>query len=135
RALPGENKAATVAWLLSAAVVAVIGLWRARAASGRGDEVAAVALVGLTAVLVSPVSWIHHLVWLPLVIGVLLGTGRHWRQWVVATAVWVFFVVRVPWLGSHAAASGTLVPLGRIVQDGYGLMTLVLLFSLPTRMT
>ncbi|MBV9098636.1 MAG: DUF2029 domain-containing protein, partial [Frankiaceae bacterium] len=131
RALPGHDHAVTVAWLLSAAAVAVIGLWRARAMSRRGDEVAAVALVGLTAVLVSPVSWIHHLVWLPLVLGVLGGAGRDVRRAVLAIAVWVFFVLRVPWLGSHAAASRNFVPLGRIVQDGFGLMALVLLVWLP----
>jgi len=135
RALPGHSHAVTAAWLISAAAVALIGLWRARAASRRGDEVAAVALMGLTAVLISPVSWIHHIVWLPLVLGVLLDQGRQWRQLAIATAVWAFFVVRVPWLGSHAAASRTLVPLGRIVQDGFGLMCLVLLCSLPARMT
>ena len=135
RALPGHRNAVTVAWLISAAVVAAIGLWRARAASRGGDETAAIALVGLVAVLVSPVSWIHHIVWLPLVLGVLLDRGRHWRQVAIAVAVWAFFVVRVPWLGSHAAASGTLVPLGRIVQDGFGLMCLVLLCSVPARMS
>ena len=135
RALPGQSHAVTAAWLVSAAAVAVVGLWRARAASRSGDEVAAVALIGLVAVLISPVSWIHHIVWLPLVLGVLLGQGRRWRQVGIATAVWAFFVVRVPWLGSHAAASRTLVPLGRIVQDGFGLMCLVLLCSLPARMT
>jgi alpha-1,2-mannosyltransferase len=133
RALPGHSSAVTVAWLLSAVVVAVIGLWRARAASRRGDEIAAVALAGLTGFLISPVSWIHHLVWLPLVIGVLLDTGRYWRRWAVAAGIWVFFVVPIPWLGSHAAASGTLVPLGRIVQDGFGLMALVVLLSLSAR--
>jgi alpha-1,2-mannosyltransferase len=135
RALPGHSRAVTVAWLLCAAAAAVIGLRRARAASRRGDHVAAVAIVGLIAVLVSPVSWIHHLVWLPLILGVLLDTGRHWRQWALAGAVWVFFVIPVPWLGSHAAASRTFVPLGRIVQDGFGLIAVVLLLLLPVRMT
>jgi alpha-1,2-mannosyltransferase len=135
RALPGHGGPVTAAWLASAAIVAAIGLWRARAASRRGGEVAAIAFVGLTAVLVSPVSWIHHIVWLPLVAGVIVDTGQHWRRWAVAGAVWLFFVVRVPWLGSHAAASGTLVPLDRIVQDGFGLMCLVLLCSVPARIT
>jgi alpha-1,2-mannosyltransferase len=133
RALP-DSRAATVAWLLSVAIVAGIGLWRARSASRRRDEVAAVALVGLTAVLVSPVSWIHHLVWLPLVLGVMVGAGRSRRLVIAAVVVWAFFVVRVPWLGSHAAASGKLVPLGRIGQDGFGLMALVLLLTLRARM-
>jgi alpha-1,2-mannosyltransferase len=131
RALPGHDHAVTIAWLVCAAAVAAVGLWRARTMSRRGDELAAVALVGLVAVLVSPVSWIHHLVWLPLVLGVLVGTGRDRRRVVLAIAVWAFFVVRVPWLGSHAAASRNFVPLGRIVQDGFGLMAVVLLFWLP----
>jgi len=135
RALPGHRTAVTVAWLLTATAVAVIGLWRARAAAGRGDEVAAIALVGLTAVLVSPVSWIHHFVWLPLVIGVLLHEGRNWRQRLLAAVILAFFVVPVPWLGSHAAATRNLVPLGRIIQDGFGLMALVLLILLPVRMS
>lgn len=135
RALPGHSRAVTVAWLVTAVVAATIGLWRARSLSRRGDEVAAIAVVGLTAVLVSPVSWIHHLVWLPLVAGVLLGEARRWQQWLVSAAIVGFFVVPVPWLGSHAAATRNLVPLGRIVQDGFGLMAAVLLFLLPARMS
>ena len=135
RALPGHSTAVTVAWLLTATAVAVIGLWRARSAAGRGDEVAALALVGLTAVLISPVSWIHHFVWLLLVIGVLLHEGRYWKDWLFAAAIVVFFVVPVPWLGSHAAATRNLVPLGRIVQDGFGLMAIVLMLLLPVRMS
>lgn len=135
RALPGHSRAVTVAWLLSAAVVAAVGLWRAWAASRGGHEVAALALVGLTAVLISPVSWIHHFVWLPLVAGVVLGSGRRWQQWVIAAVIVGFFVVPVPWLGSHAAATRNLVPLGRIIQDGFGLMAVVLLFLLPARMS
>ncbi|MDQ1748674.1 MAG: alpha,2-mannosyltransferase [Frankiaceae bacterium] len=132
RALPGHDHGVTAAWLACAAAVAAVGLWRARAMSRRGDELAAVALVGLVAVLVSPVSWIHHLVWLPLVLGVLVGAGRDLRRVVLAITVWVFFVLSVPWLGSHAAASRSFVPLGRIVQDGFGLMAVVLVLWLPT---
>jgi len=135
RALPGHSRAVTVAWLLSAAIVAAVGLWQARSLSGRGHEIGAIAIVGLTAVLISPVSWIHHFVWLPIVIGVLLHDGRNWRQWLFAAAIFVFFVVPVPWLGSHAAATRNLVPLGRIVQDGFGLMAIVLMLLLPVRMS
>jgi alpha-1,2-mannosyltransferase len=50
-------------WLLLAAVVVVIGFWRARKAALAGDELAAMTLAGLVGVLVSPVSWVHHIIW------------------------------------------------------------------------
>lgn len=51
-------------WLLLAAAVAGIGLWRARRAALGGDELAGMTLAGLVGVLVSPVSWVHHVIWI-----------------------------------------------------------------------
>lgn len=53
----------TVLWLLS--VLGVLAVWfvRCRRAAARGDEVLGLALTGLVSVLISPVAWIHHLVW------------------------------------------------------------------------
>jgi alpha-1,2-mannosyltransferase len=47
-------------------VLAVLAVWfvRSRAAVARGDEVAGFAFTGIVGVLVSPVTWVHHLVWL-----------------------------------------------------------------------
>lgn len=47
-------------------VLAVLVVWfvRSRAAVGRGDEVAGLAFTGIVGVLISPVTWVHHLVWL-----------------------------------------------------------------------
>ena len=39
-----------------------LGLSRARAARADGDELTAFTLVGLTANMISPISWTHHLV-------------------------------------------------------------------------
>ena len=55
---------ARLPWLLLAGVVLVVGFWRARKAALGGDELAAVTLTGIVGVLVSPVSWVHHIVWL-----------------------------------------------------------------------
>ncbi len=52
-----------VAWLVLAGSLAVFGLWRARRAAMAGDELAGLTLAGLVGVLVSPVSWVHHIVW------------------------------------------------------------------------
>ena len=54
---------ARLPWLILAALVVVVGFWRARRAAAAGDELAAVTLTGMIGVLVSPVSWVHHIVW------------------------------------------------------------------------
>jgi alpha-1,2-mannosyltransferase len=51
-------------WLILAGVLAIIGLWRARRAALGGDELAGLTLAGLVGVLVSPVSWVHHIIWI-----------------------------------------------------------------------
>ncbi|MGW6732888.1 glycosyltransferase 87 family protein [Streptomyces sp. NPDC055013] len=61
------------AWVLTAAVVGTTGLGVAVAAELRGERAWAVTVCGVTALLVSPVSWSHHWVWcVPVVL--LLGT-------------------------------------------------------------
>ncbi|MFJ8001132.1 glycosyltransferase 87 family protein [Streptomyces sp. NPDC096310] len=52
--------------LWAVCVLAVLAVWayRARAAVRAGDDRAGFALTGLAACLVSPVTWVHHLVWL-----------------------------------------------------------------------
>ncbi|HVQ96380.1 MAG TPA: glycosyltransferase 87 family protein [Mycobacteriales bacterium] len=61
--LLGSPAAARPAWYLAAAVVAGLGLAAAAAAARAGYEVEGVVLCGLTGVLVSPISWTHHWVW------------------------------------------------------------------------
>jgi len=119
-------------WLASAVVVAVLGYRQAVRSHRAGDEVGGVALTGLLAVLLSPVAWIHHLVWLPLVVGVLAGAARGWPERLRAAGVWLFFVLKLPWWGRSLVAHGVPVA-GRLVQDSYGLMALVLLLTVRPR--
>ncbi|MBA3489001.1 MAG: DUF2029 domain-containing protein [Longispora sp.] len=86
-----------IIWVLLAVVVAAFGLYRAVKAHRAGDELAAVTLAGLTGVLVSPVSWTHHLYWIvpALVIAVdaaLDATGPVRRAWLAGIGVvyWSF---------------------------------------------
>jgi alpha-1,2-mannosyltransferase len=95
-------------WLPLAAGALVWGLQRAVRAHDQGYELAAVALVGLTILLVSPISWQHHAVWLVVVFGVLAAWAETPLQWTgVATALG-FFCLPLPslgsaWLGHHQA--------------------------------
>lgn len=79
------------AWLLPAVVVGAIGLWLAYRAP---RERWGVLLTGLTALLVSPISWSHHWVWCVPLIAVLLAEGHR----VLAALTAVLFTVRTLWL-------------------------------------
>jgi alpha-1,2-mannosyltransferase len=108
------------------AVVAVVGYRRVVIVQA-SDEVAGVALTGLLAVLLSPVAWIHHLVWLPLVIGTVAADGRSRRRVAAAIGLTTFFILSVPWIGFHMLHTAWPQPLARVVQDGFGLMAVALL--------
>ena len=62
RLLDGSDVARPL-WLGVAAAVGVLGLAGAAALSAAGRELAGIALCGLTGLLVSPISWTHHWVW------------------------------------------------------------------------
>jgi alpha-1,2-mannosyltransferase len=54
---------ARLPWLAAALLVACLGLAIAAATHRAGRELAGIGLVGLVGVLVSPISWSHHWVW------------------------------------------------------------------------
>ncbi|TYB47085.1 DUF2029 domain-containing protein [Nonomuraea sp. PA05] len=120
-------------WLVIVAVVGWFGFRGARDAYQRGDTLTAVALVGLMAVLLSPVAWIHHLAWVVVVLAAIVGDGRDPVRLRVAAGVWLYYVVPVPWWGSaliSAKIPGVSLVLGKIVQNGFGLGAVALVWLL-----
>ncbi|MFB4269312.1 glycosyltransferase 87 family protein [Nonomuraea sp. GTA35] len=120
-------------WLAIVAVVGWHGFRGARETYQAGDSLTAVALVGLMAVLLSPVAWIHHLAWVVVVIAAIVGDGRDPVRLRVAAGVWLYYVVPVPWWGvSLIAAQIPVVSLvlGKIVQNGFGLGAVALVWLL-----
>ncbi|MFF3751599.1 glycosyltransferase 87 family protein [Streptomyces sp. NPDC002018] len=103
-------------WL--ACVLVVLALWahRARAAVRDGDDRAGFALTALAACLVSPVTWVHHLVWVIPALVVLADTALRGERkerrapsvlpvlsapsalWVVCAALYVILCSSVVWL-------------------------------------
>lgn len=85
--------------LVAIAITAVLALlaWRALDSSDRLGKLLVVELFGL---LLSPISWTHHWVWLvPLVIWLLQGPLREWRSARILGWSWlVLALVGVPWL-------------------------------------
>lgn len=121
-------------WLVCVAIVVFFGFRAARRAWSDGDEIRGIAITGLIAVLVSPVAWIHHLAWLVVVFGAIVGDGRDRRRIALAAGVWLFYLLQVPWWGITMLAHHTGPRfLGRIVQDAYGLGALGLLLLLRSR--
>lgn len=121
------------AWLAGAAAVGWFGLRGAARAARRGHELVGVAVAGLVGVLLSPISWINHLVWLVLILGVLVGDGRRRARLLVAGLLWAVLVLRLPYVGHHLAGTGPWW-LAEMLQDSYGLACLVVVLALPRAM-
>jgi len=90
-----------VAGIVATAVLAVLA-WRA--VGGAADRLGAVIIVSLFGLLLSPISWTHHWVWLiPLMIWLLHGPLRDERGARVLGWGWlVLTLIGVPWLLSFA---------------------------------
>ncbi|GGY32868.1 glycosyltransferase 87 family protein [Streptomyces djakartensis] len=109
----------------AAGVVVVLAVWalRARRAADAGDWTAAFALTGLAACLVSPITWVHHLVWLLPSFAVLVRTG-HLR---IAAALYAVLCSSVVWLWFDDASGID----GFLGGNTYAWITLGLLLWLP----
>ncbi|MBG0827067.1 DUF2029 domain-containing protein [Planomonospora sp. ID67723] len=120
-------------WVALVAVVGWYGFRHARRALLGGDGTTAVALVGLMAVLLSPVAWIHHLAWAVVVLGAIAGDGRDPVRVRVAAGVWLYYVLPIPWWGVAIKAAEVPVVspvLGKVVQNAFGLGALGLVWLL-----
>ncbi|MBT0771146.1 DUF2029 domain-containing protein [Kineosporia sp. J2-2] len=117
--------------LLLVVAVLAAALPLARRFDRLGEPVAVVAVVGMTAYLISPVSWVHHMHWGVVVIGAVLGDGRDLRRAAVALAGAVLLWIRMPWWGANLLA-GDEVPnaLARVVQNSYSWWALLALLAL-----
>jgi alpha-1,2-mannosyltransferase len=89
--LGDSSRTTTVAGLAVSAVLAVLGCLVAAHWWRHGEKVFAVALVGLTTCLASPLSWTHHYVWiLPMAMAVLSSGVPRWARYV--GGFWVAWV-------------------------------------------
>jgi alpha-1,2-mannosyltransferase len=116
-----------VLWIVAIVVALAYGLRAAVEAHRVGDELRAVTITGLVSVLVSPISWIHHLVWVVPALAVIIGVGRNWRRTAIAFLVAAFFVARLPYFGHDELKTGLLAAL---LKDSYGFACIALLVYL-----
>lgn len=84
----GTESPSTLLWLVCIAVAGVLGVTAAWLAHRNGQELLAVALVGMTMCAVSPFAWGHHWVWFVLLavylVHLIIASGRRLQadvQW------------------------------------------------------
>ncbi|MEU7586730.1 glycosyltransferase 87 family protein [Micromonospora sp. NPDC049230] len=122
-------------WLLL--VVTVLAVWavRVRRAVRDGDERAGFALTGVAACLVSPVTWVHHLVWLVPGLVVLAASTLPWPP-VDATALrrarsgavgYVVLCSGLVWVFANGSAG----PWGSVGANAYVWVSVGMLALLP----
>ncbi|MFK3980312.1 glycosyltransferase 87 family protein [Micromonospora sp. NPDC050397] len=99
----------TLAWLVLVVAALLVWAWRVRRAVAAGDEVAGLALTGALGALVSPVTWVHHLVWLiPALVllvdhGLAAPAGSRRRRALLAFGIiaYVLLCSRLVWVWEH----------------------------------
>ena len=102
-------------YLLVSAVIGVAGLAAATIFARHGDWLTAAAVTGTTSLLVSPVSWTHHWVWIvPALVGLARG-GKGDR--IAAVCGYLLFAVSPLWWTPHS--------LGRPDYGFHGALTVV----------
>jgi alpha-1,2-mannosyltransferase len=128
---------ASLVWIALVLVVLVVWAWRSRQAARLGDEATGLALTGIVGVLISPITWVHHLVWvlpgLILLVDRALAAGPQRRRWwllglaavtyavMCSRLVWAFngkFETFGGWLGSNAYVWLSLIMLVAIPVGG-----------------
>ncbi|HEX9034235.1 MAG TPA: glycosyltransferase family 87 protein, partial [Streptosporangiaceae bacterium] len=107
-------------WRTAASVaVAAGGLWAAWACHRRGRELEAWLTVGIVAQLVSPVSWIHHWVWLAPAVLLVALRSRSYLIWTATGLVTAVMLIGGPEPGGQLVAHGPTwaLPVGALLRE------------------
>jgi alpha-1,2-mannosyltransferase len=142
----------TMLWLSFAAVCCALGLSRAATAHREGDELAAFTLVGLTAVVISPISWSHHLVFVVPAIVVIadlglrrraagrgLGSGSSltgMRHFTAAAGTYLLFLTAPIWWVYHRLPDGSHYDSGLwgvLAENSLAIGVIALIAAMPWR--
>jgi alpha-1,2-mannosyltransferase len=122
-------------WVPLLLATAAVWVWRSRAAVAAGDEVSGLALTGVTMCLVSPVTWVHHLVWLIPALVLLVDNALRApvasarRRLLLSFAAVAYFILisRMVWIWEHDNSGVS----GFLGSNAYLFVSLALLVALP----
>jgi alpha-1,2-mannosyltransferase len=128
---PGEGPALTMLWLALILLVGVAGFALSARLDRLGEQVAVVGVVGMLAVLISPVSWVHHLFWGIVVIGAVVGDGRDWRRVLTGAAGTLWLYLHMPWWGASMVQRGQGPAWwARLLENSYALFAVLSLVAI-----
>lgn len=100
----------TVLWLLLSLVVLVVGMYRARRASAAGNTILGAAIIGSISIVISPVSWEHHAIWLVIAVcAIPFRDPRKWSGWAIVCIV-VLALARPYYLVTLTHFAGSYTP-------------------------
>lgn len=131
----------TALWLVFAVAAFVLGVWVTWVCLRAGDNTAAFIAVQLIGLLISPISWSHHWVWVvPLILWGLFGPRQRLTSvralivaWLIATCSYVVSIlIAQQYIDQPASRPGWQSALG-VVYPLLGLITLVLFGVLAYR--
>jgi alpha-1,2-mannosyltransferase len=126
---------ASLVWIALVLLVLAVWAWRSRQAARLGDEATGLALTGIVGVLISPITWVHHLVWvLPGLIllvdrGLAPGASKRRRRWLLGLAAVTYAVMcsRLVWaFNGHFETFG-----GWLGSNAYVWLSLIMLVAIP----
>ena len=126
---------ASTSWVLASLLALAVGIWAARVSTRAGDRTAALLAVQFLGLLISPISWSHHWVWvLPLLVWSFVGpAARHPAvrilagAWLLATLSYLISVlIALQYLDEPASRPAWQSWLG-IIYPLLGLVTLAVL--------
>jgi alpha-1,2-mannosyltransferase len=129
----------TLLWVLAVAAVVVVWAVRVRKAAAAGDAQAALALTGIVTCLISPITWVHHLVWvMPALLllvdrafaaghGAVSSPRRRAWLWGLLIGSYVVFGSRIVWAFDDTWTN----PLVWFASNAYVWVSLLLLVGLP----
>jgi len=111
-----------LAWAGCAVVTVVVGCIAASRCVGAGSDVGALFVVAVTGLLVSPVSWSHHWIWMVVAVPLLLSRRALGARTQVALGVLLGLVVLAPYwwfpTGWVAATAEAVTPIWAFVLLG-----------------
>jgi alpha-1,2-mannosyltransferase len=126
----------TALWGVAVLVVLAIWAFRVRRAVAEGDEMTGFALTGVLGCLISPITWVHHLVWVAPALLLLIDhavtatTRRRRRQmWGFLIFSYVLLCSRLVWTFADRWGS----PLTWLASNAYVWISLALLIAVPIR--
>ena len=119
--------------------VAAGGMWAARACHRRGRELEAWLTVGIAAQLASPVSWIHHWMWLAPAVLLVALRSRSYLIWAVTGLVSAVMLIGGPQAGTRLIVHGPAwaLPAGVLLRESLVITGIwcVAMFLAPTSRT